>query len=212
MDAFVEFECRFAQLSKRDQGLVGANKVHMFVRSIDRNERKAIGIQLEDDNAVNGLTNNWDEVERVCRRHDKRKMGFLSTKSWSTRDDRSRIRCGNTPPPKEESLKMEPSTELNIEVLMREALENLKAQVEAEKKIKMESKPRRMVIEEEQTSLQMHVNEVANTKAQVRYDDIEREGIEPFTFLSYEEMTVKDKSVVFICLDVLIWGLSYRNI
>ena len=79
MDAFVEFECRFAQLSKRDQGLVGANKVHMFVRSIDRNERKAIGIQLEDDNAVNGLTNNWDEVERVCRRHDKRKMGILST-------------------------------------------------------------------------------------------------------------------------------------
>ena len=46
-----------------------------------------------------------------------------------------------------------------------------------------------MVIEEEKTSQQMWVNEVANTKAQVRYDGTEREGVKQVTFLSYEEMT-----------------------
>ena len=35
MDAFVEFECRFAQLSERDRRLVGVNKVLLFVKSID---------------------------------------------------------------------------------------------------------------------------------------------------------------------------------
>ena len=48
-------------------------------------------------------------------------------------------RCGNTPPPKEESSKREGSTELNIEALVREAFENLKAQVEAEEKLKIEA-------------------------------------------------------------------------
>ena len=52
MHAFVEFECLFAQLSERDQGLVGANKVLMFVKSVDRKERKAIGIHLEDDDGA----------------------------------------------------------------------------------------------------------------------------------------------------------------
>ena len=67
MDAFVEFECRFAQLSERDQGLVGPNKVLMFVKSVDRKERKAIGIHLENDDGENGLTDDWAKLERVCR-------------------------------------------------------------------------------------------------------------------------------------------------
>ena len=47
MHAFVEFECCFAQLSEWDQGLVGVNKVLMFVRSINRKERMTIGIKLK---------------------------------------------------------------------------------------------------------------------------------------------------------------------
>ena len=43
-------------------------------------------------------------------------------------------------------------------------------QVEAEEKLKMERKLRRMMIEEEETSRKMCVNEVADTKAQVQYD------------------------------------------
>ena len=58
MHAFVEFECHFAQLSERDQGLAGANKFIMFVKSTHRNERKCIGVQLEDDDGANGLTEN----------------------------------------------------------------------------------------------------------------------------------------------------------
>ena len=67
MDAFVEFEFRFAQLMERDRRLVGVDKALMFVKSINRRERNAIGIELEDDDGTNGLTENWAEVERVCR-------------------------------------------------------------------------------------------------------------------------------------------------
>ena len=40
----------------------------LFVVSIDRAEREAIGIELEDDDVANGLTEDWSEVERVCQR------------------------------------------------------------------------------------------------------------------------------------------------
>ena len=50
------------------------------------------------------------------------------------------------------------------------------------------------MIEEEETSQQMRVNEVANTKAQVRYDGTEREGAKQVTFLSYEETTAKEEA------------------
>ena len=42
----------------------------MFVKTIDRKERMDIGIELEDDDGANGLTEDWVEVERVCRKHD----------------------------------------------------------------------------------------------------------------------------------------------
>ena len=69
-----------------------------------------------------------------------RKMEILSAMSRPMRDDQ-RTRCGNTPPSKEESSKSEGSTVLDIEALMREAVEKLKAQVEAGEKFKMETKP-----------------------------------------------------------------------
>ena len=65
--AFLEFEHHFSQLLPREQWLVGVDKVLMFVRSIDRKERMAIGIKLEDKDGANGLTEDWAEVERVCR-------------------------------------------------------------------------------------------------------------------------------------------------
>ena len=55
------------------------------------------------------------------------------------RDNQRRMRCGNTPPPKEESSKMEDSMTLEIEALMKEAFENLKAQVDVEEELKMDS-------------------------------------------------------------------------
>ena len=155
MHAFIEFECLFAQLMKLDRRLMGVDNVFLFVNSIDRKERKAIGIHLEDDDGGNGVIENWAEVERVCRRHDKRKMGLLSTMSRSLRDDKKELRCGNTPPQKEKSLKMEGSTVLDIKTLIREAYENLTLQVDAEEKLEMESKLRQILIKEGETSQQM---------------------------------------------------------
>ena len=142
MHALIEFECRFAQRLEQDQRLVGLDKVLMFVKSIDLKERKATRIQLEDDDGANALTENWAYVERVCRQHDKRKMGILSTTSRFARDNQRRMRCGNMPPPKEDTLKKEDLKTLNIEAFIREAFENLKVQDKAEKKLKMETIPR----------------------------------------------------------------------
>ena len=68
--AFQEFMGRFARFPKRKQRLVGVNKVLLFVRSIDRAERKAIGIELKEDYGANGLTEDWSKVGRVCQRLD----------------------------------------------------------------------------------------------------------------------------------------------
>ena len=61
--AFAELECRFAQITELDRRLVGVDKVFLFVKSIDRMERKAIGIHLEDDDGAYGLTENWAKVK-----------------------------------------------------------------------------------------------------------------------------------------------------
>ena len=193
MDAFVEFESRFAQLTERDQRLVGVDKALLFIKSIDRRERNSIGIQLEDDDGANGLTENWAEVERVCRRHDKRKMGLLSTTSRPMRNDQRGRTCGNTPPLKEESSKWGDTSVLDIEAFIKEAYESLKVQVEAKEKLIMKLKPRQMVIKEEETSRQMQTNDAANTKAQIRYDGTIGEGVEQATFSTFEETKVKGK-------------------
>jgi hypothetical protein len=105
MHAFVEFKCRFAQLSEQDQRLAGVEKVLMFVKSIDRKERKAIGIRLEDDDGANGLTEDWTKVERECRLHDERKTGFSLATTQSTTDGERRTGSNHKLPPKEESLR-----------------------------------------------------------------------------------------------------------
>mgnify|MGYP006970544030 CR=1 FL=1 len=70
MHVFLEFERRFARLSKRDRTLVGVDKVLLFVKSIDRKEREATAVQLKDDDGVHGLNEDWVEVERVCQLYD----------------------------------------------------------------------------------------------------------------------------------------------
>ena len=131
--AFLDFERRFSKLSEREQRLVGVDKVMLFVKLIDRRERMAIGLKLEEDDGANGLIEDWSKVESVCQLHDKG-QAVISTTTQPMRDDRRGTRCSNTPPTKE-------------------------------MKLKMETKPRRMVIEEEEISQQMRVNEVADIKA-----------------------------------------------
>ena len=100
---FLEFEHHFAQLSKREQRLVGMDKVLLFVKSIDRRKRMTIGVKLEEDGGANGLTEDWTKVERVCQRCDKREIGISSATTQLIRDGRRGMRCANTLPPKEEN-------------------------------------------------------------------------------------------------------------
>ena len=146
---------------------MGMGKVLLFVKSIDQRERMAIRLKLNEDDSANRPTKDWTKVERECRLHDEGKTRFSSAITRPTRNGEGRTGCNYTLPPKEESLKTEVSTAFDIEVVMREAFKNLKVQVEAEEKLKMETKPRRTVIEEEETSQQIWINDAANMKAQV---------------------------------------------
>ena len=74
MKAFREFEDRFAQLSDRDQESVGADKVLLFLRSLNDGGRMAILPDLEDDKGAYGLTEDWYEVEAACYYHDEMRL------------------------------------------------------------------------------------------------------------------------------------------
>ena len=50
---------------------MGVEIVLLFIRSIDKVEREAIRIELEDYDGLNGLAEDWSEIERVCRKLDK---------------------------------------------------------------------------------------------------------------------------------------------
>ena len=46
---------------------MGADKVLLFVRSIDQAEREVIGIEREEDDGANGLTEDCSNFGRVCQ-------------------------------------------------------------------------------------------------------------------------------------------------
>ena len=85
MDAFQEFDLRFSQLSDRDQESVGADKVLLFLKSINEKGRIAILPELEDDEGAYGLIEDWNEVERVCRRHEEMRSSATLPVSGSKR-------------------------------------------------------------------------------------------------------------------------------
>ena len=70
MEAFWEFDYRFSQLTDQDQELVGADKVPLFLKSINERRRMAIFPYLEDDKGAYGLTEDWNKVEWACQQYD----------------------------------------------------------------------------------------------------------------------------------------------
>jgi hypothetical protein len=70
MDAFREFERRFSQLSEWERRSVGADKVLLFLKTIHHEERADVLFELLDDNGAHGYTEDWAEVEWVCRQHE----------------------------------------------------------------------------------------------------------------------------------------------
>ena len=85
MKAFREFDLRFSQLSARDRESVGADKVALFLKSVNERGRVAIFPYLEDDEGAYGLTEDWNEVEWVCHQHDARRSATTRPASGGER-------------------------------------------------------------------------------------------------------------------------------
>ena len=68
---FLEFEFHFAQLLEQDQRLVGMNKVLLFLKYVDQEERMKFDIQLEDNDVANHLIKDWEDVRRRCHNYER---------------------------------------------------------------------------------------------------------------------------------------------
>ena len=66
MESFQEFERRFVLLSERDRRSVWVDKVLLFLKTVHQEERMDILFEIQDDQGVHGLTEEWSEVEWVC--------------------------------------------------------------------------------------------------------------------------------------------------
>ena len=81
MEAFWEFDYRFSQLTDRDQELVGADKVPLFLKSVNEKGRMAIFPDLENNEGAYGLTEDWNEVEWACQQYDERQLAITRPSS-----------------------------------------------------------------------------------------------------------------------------------
>ena len=113
---------------EREQRLVGADKVLLFVRSIDRAERLAIGIELKEDDGANGLTEDWSKVGRVCQRMDEERAGRARRKT-----------CDGAPLPQEEVERQRAAARLGLEARTTEAYAGLEAMLEDEERMRLQS-------------------------------------------------------------------------
>ena len=115
---------------------MGADKVPLFLKSINERGRMAIFPDLEDNEGAYGLTEDWYEVEWVCHHHDERR----SATSRPTSGGEERAASGYALPPRESSMQTG-SFEFDIEPLVRDAYDIVKAQIEAEEGSTMETGP-----------------------------------------------------------------------
>ena len=65
LNVFSVFECRFGRLSARDQANLIPDKVIMFLRAVDIQDQKDLGVLLEDTTTESGLTNTWENVRDI---------------------------------------------------------------------------------------------------------------------------------------------------
>ena len=188
MEAFREFDHRFSQLSDRDQESVGADKVLLFLKSVNEKGRMAILPDLEDDEGAYGLTEDWSEVEWVCRQHDARRSA--TTRPASGGEERA---ASDYALPPEESSTQTGSEELDIEALVREACGLVKAQNEAEDRSIAESGRSGSGDAEEGASL--HTEDGAYAEAERDwYNGTTGEGAERATLSSCGEWTAMDEA------------------
>jgi hypothetical protein len=106
---------------------VGADKVHLFLKTIHHEERADVVLELLDDDGAHGLTKEWSEVEWVCRQHEASRSVMERPESGEEEEAVS----GYSLSP-EESSSRAGSEELDLEKLIREACELVTAQFGAE--------------------------------------------------------------------------------
>ena len=74
LEVLSEFESRFNRLSTRDQTVLQAEKVIMFLRAMDMRDRKDLGVLMETTTTDSGLVETWTEVKKIVARYNKRKQ------------------------------------------------------------------------------------------------------------------------------------------
>ena len=126
MEAFRLFEGRFSQLSEWERRSVGADKVLLFLKTVHHEERMDILFELQDDDGAHGLTEDWSEVEWVCRQHEARRSG--TTRPTSGGEERA---ATDHAPPPDRSSTQTGSEDLDLEALIREACGIVMAKIEA---------------------------------------------------------------------------------
>ena len=146
-----------------------ADKVLLFVRSIDQAEREAIGIELEEDEGANGLTEDWSKVGRVCQRMDDK---CACKARWKAHDD--------APSPQEEVEWQRAAARIGFEARIAEAYAALKAMLEDEERSSFQSKAKEA--------------DLPHEMAEYRYDGVMREGVKQNTLPTCGERMAKDQA------------------
>ena len=127
IEAFREFERRFSQLSEWERRSVGADKVLLFLETVHHEERMDIMFELQDDYGAHGLTEEWPEVEWVCRQHEARRSA--TTRPASGGEERATTDYAMPP---DESSSRTGLEGLDLQALIREACGLVMAKIEAE--------------------------------------------------------------------------------
>jgi hypothetical protein len=65
VDVLSTLKTRFGRLSARDQAILGPDKVIMFLRAVDIQDRKDLGVLLEDTTTESGLTEIWGNMRNI---------------------------------------------------------------------------------------------------------------------------------------------------
>jgi hypothetical protein len=125
-DVFSAFETRFGRFSARDQALLGPDKVVMFLQAIDIQDRKDLGLLLEDTTTESGLTKTWETVRDIVVQYTKRGR-WLANEGKKIPEPTPKSRAGSE---EQQSQARETTAERRIEASAMEQLlkdmENLK--------------------------------------------------------------------------------------
>jgi hypothetical protein len=97
LEVFSEFESRFEMLSTRDQALLVADKIVLFLRAVDVRDQYELGTLLEDVTTDSGLTDDWETVKRGVTRFTKRRQ-------WLAGEETRNVEPTQRPRPTVESL------------------------------------------------------------------------------------------------------------